>query len=110
MIRLTRFLTATFLLLALSSAWAIDINDAKTQGLVGEANTGYLAAVREPVSDEVKALISSVNAKRKAHFEKTARNTNTTMAQVGNRFYELAVQKTTVGRYYQDASGRWIKK
>lgn len=110
MIRLTKLLTATFLLFALSSAWAVGLDDAKTQGLVGEANTGYLAAVREPVSDEVRVLISSVNAKRKAHFEKTARNTNTTMAQISNRFYELAVQKTTVGRYYQDRSGRWIKK
>ena len=30
---------------AFQSAWAIDIHSAKDQGLVGEANTGYLAAV-----------------------------------------------------------------
>ena len=107
---LKKFLAAAILLFTLSSAWASDLQDAKAQGLVGEANTGYLAAVQQPASDEIKALVSSVNAKRKAHFEKTSRSTNTTMAQVSNRFYELAVEKTAPGHYYQDLNGRWIRK
>ena len=62
------------LLLALSApqAWAIDIDDAKAQGLVGEAVTGYLAAVKVPPSAEVRSLIDEVNSKRKALFERTA--------------------------------------
>lgn len=103
-------LTAILLVLAMQSAWAIDIRDAKIQGLVGEGNNGYLAAVQQPASAEVKALLGRVNAKRKARFEKTARSTNTTVLQVSNRFYELAVQKTRPGHYYQDRSGRWKKK
>ena len=98
------------MLLLLQNAWAIDIRDAKEQGLVGEANTGYLAAVQTPVSAEVRALIADVNAKRMAEFESTAEKTGTTVAQVANRFYELAVQRTAPGHYYQDASGRWVKK
>ncbi len=105
-----QILTAIFLTLAMQTAWAIDIGTAKQQGLVGEANSGYLAAVTKPASAEVNALIASVNTKRKAEFERTARKTNTTVAQVSNRFYELAVQKTRAGNYYQDAGGRWIKK
>ena len=105
-----RLLTAILLVFALQSAWAIDIGTAKTQGLVGEANTGYLVAVETPASAEVKALIANVNAKRKAQFERAARKTNTTVPQVANRFYELAVQKTRPGHYYQDRNGRWKKK
>ena len=106
-----RGLFAVFaLFFALQSAWALDLQAAKDQGLVGEAKTGYLAARQSPASAEVRALVSSVNAKRKAQFEKMARNTNTTVAQVANRFYELAVQRTKPGHYYQDASGRWVKK
>jgi len=106
-----RTLIAVFtLFFALQTAWAIDLREAKDQGLVGEARSGYLAARQTPVSAEVQALISSVNAKRKAQFERTAKNTNTTVAQVANRFYELAVQKTRPGHYYQDANGRWVKK
>jgi len=105
-----RILLAFFLILALQTAWAIDLGTAKNQGLVGEANSGYLAAINAPASTDVQALISSVNAKRKAEFERTANKTKTTVAQVSHRFYELAVQKTKAGNYYQDASGRWKKK
>lgn len=102
---------ATFgLLLLMQGAWAIDIHSAKDQGLVGEANTGYLAAVQSPASAEVRALVADVNQKRKARFASTAQKTGTTVAQVANRFYELAVQKTATGHYYQDSSGRWRKK
>lgn len=98
------------LLLLLQNAWAIDIRDAKAQGLIGEANTGYIAAVTSPASAEVRALIADVNRKRKARFNNTAQKTGTTRAQVANRFYELAVQKTAPGHYYQDRNGRWKKK
>lgn len=105
-----RILTAILLMFALQSAWAIDLQDAKSQGLVGEGNNGYLAAVQTPASAEVKTLIADVNAKRKAQFENTAMKTNTTVLQVSNRFYELAVEKTSAGHFYQDRDGRWKKK
>lgn len=98
------------LLLFLQNAWAIDIKDAKEQGLVGEANTGYIAAVNQAANPEVMALIKDVNAQRKSKFEATAKKTGTSMSQVANRFYELAVQKTEKGHYYQDAGGNWRKK
>ncbi len=105
-----QILVTILLALVMHTAWAIDIGTAKQQGLVGESNSGYLAAVKTPASTDVQALISSVNAKRKAEFERTANKTKTTVAQVSHRFYELAVQKTKAGNYYQDASGRWKKK
>ena len=101
-----KIFAAIGLMLLLQNAWAIDIKDAKAQGLVGEANTGYITAVQSPASAEVR----DVNGKRKAQFESTARKTGTTVTQVANRFYELAVQKTAPGNYYQDSSGRWQKK
>ena len=105
-----KILAAVFLTLVFQTAWAIDIGTAKQQGLVGEANTGYIAAVKTPASAEIKSLISTVNAKRNAKFQNAAKNTNTTMEQVSNRFYELAVQKTKSGNYYQDPRGNWKKK
>lgn len=105
-----KLLTAILMCLVLQPAWAIDIGAAKTQGLVGEANSGYLAAVKMPAGAEVNALIAEVNAKRKAEFEATASKTGTTLEQVAYRFYELAVQRTAAGNYYQDAGGNWQKK
>ena len=105
-----RLFTALFLVFALQTAWAIDLHTAKDQGLVGEANTGFLAPVKQPASAEVRALIADVNAKRRAQFERTARNTGATVEQVRVRFYELAVQKTRPGHYYQDRNGAWKRK
>lgn len=105
-----KIFAAIGLVLLLQNAWAIDIHSAKAQGLVGESNSGYLSAVNKAVSSEVLALIADVNAKRKAKFQNTAKKTGTTVAQVRNRFYELAVQKTAAGHYYQDRNGNWKKK
>ena len=105
-----KILITILLAFAVQSAWAIDIRDAKDQGLVGEANSGYLAAVKSPASSDVRTLIADVNMKRKAQFEQAAKKTGTTLAQVQNRFYELAVQKTSAGHYYQNAGGGWVKK
>jgi uncharacterized protein YdbL (DUF1318 family) len=104
-----QFISALLLLFAFQAAWAIDLHAAKEQGLVGEANTGYLAAIGTP-SAEVKALVAEVNEKRKAEFKRTADKTGATLQQVQVRFYELAVQRTEAGHYYQDASGNWKRK
>ena len=104
-----QFVAALLLVLAFQGAWAIDLHAAKEQGLVGEANTGYLAAVGTP-SAEVKALVTDVNEKRKAEFERTAEKTGATLVQVQARFYQLAVQRTQPGHYYQDPGGNWKQK
>lgn len=103
-------LLAVLLLCAASWAWAIEIDAAKEAGLVGEAVSGYLAPVRTPVSAEVQALIDRVNQARREHFERAAARTGATVEQVRVRFYELAVQNTEPGRYYQDADGTWRRK
>lgn len=110
MMTMKKIFAAIGLLLLLQNAWAIDIRDAKENGLVGEANTGYLAAVHTPASAEVRALIADVNAKRQARFGATARKTGATIPQVAYRFYELAVQRTAPGHFYQDSDGNWKKK
>lgn len=104
-----KLFTALLLVFAMQTAWAIDLQTAKSEGLVGEANTGYLAAV-VPATAEVRTLISEVNAKRRAEFEQTAAKTGATLAQVQARFYQLAVQRTAAGNYYQDSNGNWRKK
>jgi uncharacterized protein YdbL (DUF1318 family) len=110
MMTLKKTFVAIGLMMLLQNAWAMDIRSAKAEGLVGEANSGFLAAVQAPASAEVRALIADVNKKRKAQFSSTAQKTGTTVAQVANRFYELAVKKTAPGNYYQDSGGRWKKK
>ena len=98
------------LILLGSQAFAQNLHEAKAAGLVGERNDGYLGYVVTPPSDQVKALVKDVNNKRKAKFTQTARNNNITTEQVAFRFYQLAVKETEPGHYYQDASGKWVRK
>ena len=87
----------------------IVVDDNSPDG-TGEIADELAAAVETPASTEVQALIAEVNAKRKAKFEETAAKTGATLEQVRVRFYQLAVQKTRPGNYYQDPDGRWMKK
>ena len=98
------------LLLGSNVAFALSLQEAKSSGLVGERNDGYVGYVVTPPQDEVKAVVKQVNNKRKAKFSESAKSNNLKTEQVANRFYQRALQATEKGNYYQDASGAWVKK
>jgi len=95
-------LTMTF------SAWALTLNEAKQQGLVGEMPNGYLGAVIS--KPEVAKLVASVNEKRKTIYLKLARKNNLTMKQVTALAGEKSLSKTVSGHLIKNASGEWVKK
>lgn len=97
-------------LLGSNSALALTLHEAKAAGLVGERNDGYLGYVTTPPSDEVKALVESVNDKRRAKFSETAEKNKIRTEQVADRFYQRAVKETGSGEYYQNATGGWVEK
>ncbi|ABZ76997.1 conserved hypothetical protein [Shewanella halifaxensis HAW-EB4] len=90
------------------NAFAISLQDAKAQGLVGEQINGYLGVVQN--SAEAKAVASSVNTKRKAHYEKIAKQNSISVSDVAKLAAERAIQATKKGHYIQSKSGKWIKK
>ena len=61
-------------------ASALDLGQAKAQGLVKETSSGYLAAVKP--SAEVNALVSKINAGRKAEYQKIANKRGTPLSVV----------------------------
>jgi uncharacterized protein YdbL (DUF1318 family) len=98
----------TCLLLIMQPAYAIDLQQAKDQGLVGETTTGYLEAVTAPTS-EVKALIQSINAQRKAKFQEIATRNNTSLDAVEKLAGKKAIEKSDAGTYIK-LNGSWQKK
>ncbi|MCL1094704.1 YdbL family protein [Shewanella kaireitica] len=90
------------------NALAISLQDAKAQGLVGEQTNGYLGLVKS--SAEAKTLVSSVNAKRKSHYQKIAKKNNISLNDVAKLAAEKAIKGTKKGQYIQTASGKWVKK
>ncbi len=100
-------LISTCLLLIAQPAYAIDLQSAKAQGLVGETPSGYLEAVTAP-SAETKALIESINEKRKQIYQETAANNKTTLQAVEALAGKKAIEKSKPGSYIK-LGGSWKK-
>ncbi len=97
----------TLTLLA-GSVHALELRDAKTQGLVGETASGYLAAVNSK-EQTVLGLVSDINTRRKAHYQGIAKNNKTPLQTVEQLAGKKAMAKTPSGQYINIGSG-WQKK
>ena len=112
---LRRFSTVAVLLAALAAAgwvsvsWALGLQEAKSQGLVGEQDNGYLGAVKGGGSD-VKALIDDINAKRKQTYQDIAKRNNTSLDAVEALAGKTAIEKTPSGQFVRLPSGQWVQK
>jgi len=95
-------LTITF------SAWAMNLNEAKQKGLVGEMANGYLGIV--VASTDISTLVASVNKKRKNIYINLARKNKITMQQVTVLAGKKAIAKTQPGHFIKNTSGSWVKK
>lgn len=90
------------------TAWAIDLHSAKSQGLVGETESGYLAAVASP-SQEVSTLIREVNLQRRKEYERIARENGIALSDVEALAGKKAIEKTPSGQFVK-LGGAWRTK
>ena len=88
-------------------AFALELGQAKQDGLVGETNSGYLAAVKS--SSDVDALVADINKQRKAHYQKIAQKNSIKLEAVEARAGLKAIEKTPAGQYVNTGAG-WQKK
>jgi uncharacterized protein YdbL (DUF1318 family) len=98
------------LLLAIAvPALALDLDEARAKGKVGERADGYVGAVWEDASDDVKQLVADVNAKRRAHYEEIAAKTGAPVDAVAALAGQKLTSQAPPGQYVNDGSG-WKKK
>lgn len=90
------------------NAFALTLQEAKSQGLVGEQPNGYLGAVVNP-STEVSNLINQVNGQRKAEYQKISAQRNVPLQQVEALAGQQTIEMTVPGMYIQ-VNGTWIQK
>ncbi|WP_240914282.1 YdbL family protein [Microbulbifer harenosus] len=106
--KLLNGLLAVTLLIALPAS-AITLDQARSQGLVGEANSGYIAVVQGS-TPELEKLVAEVNNKRKQEYAAIAQRNNIDIAQVAARAAEKLESRLGKGEFYQDNLGRWQQK
>lgn len=91
-------------------SWALTLEEAKTQGVVGEQPDGYLGVVQPGASAEVQALVDDVNQKRRQMYEEIARRNSTQVEAVEMLAGKTAIDNTRPGNFVRSPSGQWIKK
>ena len=91
-----------------ASAWAITLDDARSQGFVGERADGLIGAVSSNPSTEVSTLVSQVNSARMTSYRQVADKDGAPVQAVqaiaGEKLLQMARQN---GWYYLDAGGSW---
>lgn len=107
---LISFTAAAVLALASLPALALDLATARTQGLVGETPSGYVAVVDSSSNPPLSELVSSVNAKRKAEYERIAKQNGQTPDVVGQLAFEQIVSGLPAGALYAAPGGGWKRK
>ena len=100
MARLRSFFAAALLCVLAAPTFALGLDEARDQGLLGERADGYVGIVVSP-TPELEALASGVNAKRKAHYEEIAARNGTQVEAVA----ALAGKKLIEG-----AKSGWLVK
>ena len=101
---------ACLIVLAGSPASALDLKDAKSSGKVGEQLDGYLGVVASDASDEVKDLISDINAKRRSKYEGIAKQRGTSTGAVAALAGSKLIARAGSGDYVETSKGKWIRK
>lgn len=84
------------------------ISTLKTKGIVGEDNKGYLSFVGS--SREGQSIVDAENADRKAVYTKIAKEQGISAESVGKLRARKNAERASVGEYFQNDAGKWVRK
>jgi uncharacterized protein len=105
----TRFLSLlAALTLIATPVLAMDLTQAKSQGLIGEQTNGLVGTVNAPTPD-VETLVKTVNDGRMKIYTQNAQDQGVPLDQVQAIAGEKLQSATPDGQYIQK-NGQWIKK
>ena len=95
--------------LVAAGAYAADLGQAKAQGLVGERADGYLQVMNAGAPGDVKQMVDSINAQRRAAYADIARKNKVSPEQVGRLTAPKAFNESPPGTFIETAQG-WKRK
>ena len=103
-------LTLVATILLSQSAWALSLNDAKAQGLIGERSNGYLGIVTSRPNNAVKLMVEDINNKRRSAYRVKADKAGVDIRVIELRVGERLNQRALPGHFVQDNHGQWTQK
>lgn len=91
-----------------AQASALTLNEARSQGRVGETLDGYLAPVAQ--DRETLALVTQINQARTDSYQKLADSNNIPVDEVAKMAGIKLVERARPGEYVKGINGKWLKK
>lgn len=88
---------------------AADLGQAKAAGQVGELMNGYLGLVDGNAPGDVKAMVDSINAQRRAEYQRIAAKNGVSAEEVAKLTAQKVIGQAERGHYVQTPSG-WIRR
>jgi hypothetical protein len=98
------------LALAIASAQAGALEDAKAAGLVGERIDGYLGVVDSGAPASVKSLVDQINAERQAKYAEIAQKQGAPVEAVAQIAGKKLIERAAPGEYVMGANSQWQRK
>lgn len=92
------------------NVFALDLKTAKANGIVGETQSGYLAAVQANPSTETLALVKQINQKRKVAYTKSATKAGVALNVMETRISQRLYERAAAGAFLKDSQGNWYRK
>ena len=103
-------LLATSVVAEISQSKAV-VDLAKAKGLVGEGNDGYIGVVSGTPDAKTLSAMAEINAgRRDVYAQAAAKNGVSIEAAAGSAFTNSILPRVKTGEFYQDATGRWVRK
>lgn len=91
-----------------SSAMALTLNEARSQGRVGETLNGYLVALETDA--ETQALVRDINEARNRSYQQLAKQNNVSTDEIAKLAGQKLVARAKPGEYVQGINGIWLRK
>jgi len=93
-----------------AAASGLDLEGAKSEGLVGEKVDGYVGIVVANPTAPVIALVKNINAKRAAAYLEIAKKNGTAVDAVAALAGAKLIERAAKGEWVTDDAGTWRKK
>ncbi len=90
------------------SVWALTLDEARTQGRVGETLNGYLVALKNDA--ETQKLVLDINHARRASYHQLADSNHLPVDEVAKMAGQKLVERARPGEYVQGINGKWMRK
>ncbi len=90
------------------TAFAMNLQSARNDGIVGERLDGYVEVLKP--STEAKELANDVNERRRAEYQRISNENKQPVDIVAKLAAKQIIERLESGQFYQSPNGQWVRK